>query len=75
MVARTDDKFAEFRLDGRLIKVPTHGIKATIIDFTLSRMLYDGCVLYNDLANDEELFEATGDYQFDIYRLMKARVR
>lgn len=34
-------------------------------------MLFEGVVLYNDLSNDDELFDSHGDYQFDIYRLMK----
>lgn len=74
LLARTVDKFAEFYIDGVPVKVPTFGVKATIIDFTLSRMVYDGACLFNDLANDEELFSATGDYQFDIYRLMRDRL-
>lgn len=31
-------------------------------------------VLHNDLAKDEELFSADGDYQFTIYRLMRDRL-
>ena len=37
-------------------------------------MVYDDAVLYNNLADDEELFSAVGDYQFDIYRLMRDRL-
>lgn len=43
----------------------------TIIDFTLSRMKYDGCFIYNDLSKDPELFTGEGDYQFEVYRLMQ----
>jgi serine/threonine-protein kinase haspin len=75
LVAKTSEKFAEYRVNGEIIKVPTHGVKATIIDYTLSRMVYDGAVLFTNLANDEELFNADGDYQFDIYRLMRDRVK
>lgn len=67
----TDDKEIIFKLNGKEIKIPTHGVKATIIDYTLSRMVFEGCCLYNDLSNDDELFSASGDYQFDIYRFMK----
>lgn len=74
LIDKTSAKFVEYCVDGKVIKVPTHGVKATIIDYTLSRMVYDGAVLYNNLANDEELFNADGDYQFDIYRLMRDRV-
>lgn len=74
LVKRTDEKYSEFCIDGKLIKIPTHGIKTTIIDFTLSRMVYDGCCFFDDLANDPDLFVATGDYQFDIYRFMRDKV-
>ena len=31
----------------------------------------DGCRIFNNLAEDEDLFVATGDYQFEIYRLIQ----
>jgi serine/threonine-protein kinase haspin len=74
LLAPTTEKEFTYLLAGKTITVPTYGVKATIIDFTLSRMVYDGCCLYNDLANDADLFTASGDYQFDIYRMMKKRV-
>lgn len=74
LVARTTSKSVEYRVDGKVIQIPTHGVKATIIDYTLSRMVYDDAVLYNNLADDEDLFSAVGDYQFDIYRLMRDRL-
>jgi serine/threonine-protein kinase haspin len=74
LIAATTEKFVEYRLNGDVIKIPTHGVKVTIIDYSLSRMVYDGAILYDNLSKDEELFESTGDYQFDIYRLMRQRV-
>lgn len=74
LIAPTTDKFTEFRFDGKLVKLLTHGVKVTIIDYSLSRMVYDGAVLFDNLARDEELFQSSGDYQFDIYRLMRDRV-
>lgn len=74
LIAPTTEKTCEYRINGKLIKLLTHGVKVTIIDYSLSRMVYDGAVLYDNLARDEELFEASGDYQFDIYRLMRQRV-
>ncbi|KAL0131662.1 hypothetical protein PUN28_002892 [Cardiocondyla obscurior] len=37
-------------------------------------MLYEGCCIYNDLALDPVLFTAHGDYQFEIYRLMRDKI-
>lgn len=31
--------------------------------------------VYNNLANDAELFTSDGDYQFEIYRLMKQETK
>lgn len=74
LLAPTDEEFVNFKLNGNLLQIPSEGIKVTIIDYTLSRMLYEDIVLYNDLSNDDELFTAHGDYQFDIYRLMKSNL-
>lgn len=75
LIAPTTEKFSEFSLGGgSVVKLLTHGVKVTIIDYSLSRMVYDGAVLFDNLARDEELFQSNGDYQFDIYRLMRDRV-
>lgn len=34
-------------------------------------MTYVNKPIYNNLSDDTELFSADGDYQFEIYRLMK----
>lgn len=75
LVLPTTEKFLTFSLNGKTIQIPSHGVKATIIDYTLSRILYKNCCLYQDLSADPELFEATGDYQYDIYRLMNKHTR
>ena len=50
-------------------RVDSFGVLATIIDFSLSRIaLPSGTVVFNNLAEDPDLFTAEGDYQFDIYR-------
>lgn len=75
LLSHTDATHITFKIDGKTIEIPTHGVKATIIDFTLSRMVTtNGARLYQDLAHDDELFSASGDYQFDIYRFMKSRL-
>ncbi|KAA1466590.1 hypothetical protein DENSPDRAFT_811728 [Dentipellis sp. KUC8613] len=51
---------------------PSIGIKATIIDLGLARM--DGgsdTTAIHWTPFDEEIFEGEGDYQFDVYRLMR----
>ncbi|RZB40203.1 uncharacterized protein BDFB_009022, partial [Asbolus verrucosus] len=65
------NKTLRYRLNGKDIDVDTHGVEVTIIDFTLSRIEFDGVVIFNDLSLDNELFVAKGDYQFEIYRLMQ----
>ena len=35
----------------------------------------DGCSVHTDLSTDPALFEGTGDYQFDVYRMMQAENR
>ncbi|KAH9045269.1 hypothetical protein EDB85DRAFT_2070131 [Lactarius pseudohatsudake] len=53
---------------------PAYGVQATVIDLGLARM--DACADYGSTEIcwtpfDEEIFEGEGDYQFDIYRLMR----
>ncbi|XP_022124579.2 uncharacterized protein LOC110999696 isoform X1 [Pieris rapae] len=73
LIAPTDQKYSTFVLRGRTHRVPTCGVKATIIDYSLSRVSV-GRVLYCNLAEDESLFEAVGDYQFEVYRRMRDRL-
>ena len=80
LIAPTDQKFATFVLRGRGHRVPRCGVAATIIDYSLSRIALplgaasDCAALYNDLANDDGLFDALGDYQFEVYRLMRDKL-
>jgi len=67
------NKTVTYCLNGREIEVPACGIEISIIDFTLSRVKYDGVVIFNDISNDPDLFDATGDYQFEVYKLMQKR--
>lgn len=62
-----------YRLEGTDIYLPSYGLEVSIIDFTLSRLRKDGCTVFCDLAKDELLFDGSGDYQFDVYRLMRAQ--
>ena len=46
-------------------------LKVSVIDFTLARMSKDGYIVYDDLSKYEDIFTGEGDYQFEIYRLMR----
>lgn len=75
LVQSTKEASIRYRLRGRTVDVPTHGVRATIIDYTLSRICCGaGNVVFNDLAMDNDLFESGGDYQFDVYRLMRSHL-
>ncbi|KAK7084830.1 Serine/threonine-protein kinase haspin [Halocaridina rubra] len=71
LVATTKESSLDFHINHGIYTVQTQGVKATIIDFTLSRLKAPHCVMYNNLAEDPSLFTAQGDYQFEIYRQMK----
>lgn len=75
LISHTDDQYICYKLDNKDIFVPTNGAKVCIIDFTLSRMSYQGCCIFNDLALDPALFTAQGEYQFEIYRLMREKIQ
>lgn len=73
LISCCDKKKIKFVLDNKEMEVATFGVEACIIDFTLSRITFDGVVVYNDLSQDQELFTAEGDYQFEVYRLMQQK--
>lgn len=50
----------------------SHGVEATIIDLGLARM--NGGEGTQWTPFDAEIFEGEGDYQFDVYRMMKGRI-
>lgn len=49
-----------------------HGVEATIIDLGLARMNGGEGVHWTPF--DVEIFEGEGDYQFDVYRMMKSGI-
>ncbi|XP_014249262.1 uncharacterized protein LOC106666517 isoform X2 [Cimex lectularius] len=72
LISGTIEREMKYLIGNKEFKVTTNGVKATIIDFTLSRVLYkEDIPIYCDIGKDPEMFIATGDYQFDIYRHMK----
>ncbi|CAL1280794.1 unnamed protein product [Larinioides sclopetarius] len=50
LVQRNASKTISYVLRGKAYSIPNHGLVVTIIDFTLSRVLHEGCIFYNDLA-------------------------
>ncbi|KAJ7584259.1 hypothetical protein C8J56DRAFT_1089780 [Mycena floridula] len=56
---------------------PLNGVTATLIDLGLARMDAgdgSGGEMVHYTAFDETIFTGEGDYQFDIYRMMKAHI-
>ncbi|KAI3656344.1 hypothetical protein MP638_006503 [Amoeboaphelidium occidentale] len=54
-------------------EVTTHGITVSIIDYTFSRLQDCNSVIFRAF-DDDEYFTGEGDYQFEIYRKMRAEV-
>ncbi|CAI4224986.1 unnamed protein product [Auanema sp. JU1783] len=61
----------QYKYNGNDFCLCTHGVKIKIIDFTLSRLKRDAITLFKDLEADVELFEGQGEYQYEIYRMMR----
>ncbi|KAL3123332.1 hypothetical protein niasHT_006030 [Heterodera trifolii] len=74
------DEKIRYQYRGEQIDVVSNGVRASIIDFSISRLKTKGVVVFADLSNETDLFEGKGisrkdgDYQFDVYRMMKAAV-
>lgn len=71
LLKKTHLKELHYTLDGKTKSIPTLGLQVNIIDYTLSRLERDGIVIFCDISKDEDLFTGEGDYQFEIYRLMR----
>uniref|UniRef100_A0AAY5K8T0 Serine/threonine-protein kinase haspin n=1 Tax=Esox lucius TaxID=8010 RepID=A0AAY5K8T0_ESOLU len=75
LVQTTKDKQGSFMLNGMSHSIETRGVSVRIIDYSLSRLEIDGLTVSCDISEDEELFQGQGDYQFDIYRIMRQENR
>lgn len=71
LVINTNQQYISYKLGDKELTIPTKGVKITVIDYTLSRITLNDYCYYQDLSNDKELFSASGDYQFEIYRMMR----
>eukprot|EP00899_Mesostigma_viride_P026468 jgi/Mesvir1/7005/Mv09140-RA.3 len=68
-----DGDLLRYRLHGQEMMINTHGVRVSLIDFTLSRLETDsGRVLFCDLSADPDIFKGKrGDPQAETYRHMK----
>ncbi|XP_012581621.1 PREDICTED: serine/threonine-protein kinase haspin [Condylura cristata] len=71
LLKKTSLRGLQYTLNGKTSTIPTCGLQVNIIDYTLSRLERDGIVVFCDISTDEDLFTGEGDYQFEIYRLMR----
>ncbi|KAM6174724.1 serine/threonine-protein kinase haspin [Erethizon dorsatum] len=71
LLKKTNLRELHYTLNGKTSTIPTCGLQVNIIDYTLSRLERDGIVVFCDISMDEDLFTGEGDYQFEIYRLMR----
>lgn len=71
LVAPTKQRSIPCRLAGRDFELDCAGVFVSVIDYTLSRMHKGGAVMFTDVSSEDDLFNGSGDYQFDIYRLMR----
>ncbi|XP_037348367.1 serine/threonine-protein kinase haspin [Talpa occidentalis] len=71
LLKKTSLRELQYTLNGKTSTIPTLGLQVNIIDYTLSRLERDGIVVFCDISMDEDLFTGEGDYQFEIYRLMR----
>jgi len=77
LVKETKTSKVQFHLNGDVYEVFTEGVTSNIIDFSLSRLTVGGSTIFSDKTSDPTLFTAKGkdkpggDYQFDIYRMMR----
>uniref|UniRef100_A0A8C2YPU2 Serine/threonine-protein kinase haspin n=1 Tax=Chinchilla lanigera TaxID=34839 RepID=A0A8C2YPU2_CHILA len=71
LLKKTNLTKVHYTLNGETRTIPTCGLQVNIIDYTLSRLERDGIVVFCDISTDEDLFTGQGDYQFEIYRLMR----
>nr|CDS18833.1 serine:threonine protein kinase haspin [Echinococcus granulosus] len=71
LVKPTKQTKLRYRVNGVSYSVQTEGVRVCIIDFTVSRLCHEGNIVYVDMSDSPEIFECEGDYQFEIYRMMR----
>ncbi|UMM29340.1 hypothetical protein L5515_011747 [Caenorhabditis briggsae] len=71
LIDRNGDQEVLYKFNNEKFALKTHGLKVSIIDFTLSRISKEGTTVYLDLENDPDIFKGEGNPQFDVYRQMR----
>ncbi|XP_063902656.1 uncharacterized protein LOC135122415 isoform X3 [Zophobas morio] len=71
LISKTQKETLQYFVNNEVLIVATHGIEATIIDFTLSRLETNGNIYYYALE-DEGFFTGVNDIQYDVYRKMRS---
>ncbi|KAI1285361.1 Serine/threonine-protein kinase haspin [Halotydeus destructor] len=71
LIMQVPESQLEYAVDGVHYSVDSNGLLASVIDFTLSRMAKDGVIIHDDLEKYPDLYQGKGDYQFDVYRMMR----
>ena len=72
LIANTSEQCLKYTIDGVDYSLNPRGVFASMIDFSLSRMRDNEFIIFDDLAKYNDLFVGEGDYQFDIYRMMRS---
>ncbi|XP_066928469.1 serine/threonine-protein kinase haspin-like [Clytia hemisphaerica] len=65
------EKDFKIKVGGKVVEVPNKGLLVTIIDFTMSRLQSEDCVIFTDLSTENDLFAGTGDAPFDVIRKIR----
>ena len=73
LISETQEESFVYNItEDNVYELDPRGLCVTIIDFTLSRIESEGCVVFTNLSQENDLFTGKGDIQFDVYRKMKA---
>jgi len=68
LIKETDREMHNYHVADVNYSVDSCGLQVTIIDFTLSRIQSEDCVIFTDLSTESDLFTGKEDLQFNVYR-------
>ncbi|XP_065223143.1 serine/threonine-protein kinase haspin homolog isoform X2 [Planococcus citri] len=77
LVSKSTEETAAYKIGEFQNSVKLRGVKVTIIDYTLSRISINNCILFYDIGTSPGLFsgDSSSDFQFEVYRLMRNAVK